>query len=169
MTICSLLTEILKFLFSFDHNIECIVHHPMSRVGQCCFVPKMSKKIEGGEWYITQHLELANAASIQKQAKKFLVGCRVGLGCGTSSKSYITLTSNPSLNFHSDPNPTFKFFGGPSPRTSVSHPPTFTSSSPEPDILRWGWGGGYISQQSLLIRSSPTFVQCSSLVANQTC
>ena len=37
--------HILKFLFSFDHSIVLIVHHQMSRAGQCCFNSKMSKKI----------------------------------------------------------------------------------------------------------------------------
>ena len=43
MKICSLLTEILKFLFSFEDSIVLIVHHPTPRVGQCCFDPKMYK------------------------------------------------------------------------------------------------------------------------------
>ena len=52
MKIHSVLTEILKFLFSFDPSIGSIVHHPTSRVGQCYFHPQMSKTfpLEGVHW-----------------------------------------------------------------------------------------------------------------------
>ena len=65
MKIHSLLSKILKYLFSFNHNIVLIVHHPTSNVAlilipikissgvgyitqgsnivQCCFDPKMKK------------------------------------------------------------------------------------------------------------------------------